>query len=158
MDDRAAVDGFSPYVIADSGYPLLPWMLVPHRQQQPLSLAENIFNRRLRKGRMVVENAFGILKQSFRELQGVSELDIAFFPDVVVCCCILHNILLRQSHEDVEDFLRLLDSEGMQKEDTPVFDAGPIAPFVNEDVPTTEGAEKRHQLGVYLTTRRRHGA
>ena len=158
MDDRATVDRFSPYVIADVGYPLLPWMLVPHRQEQQLSLAENMFNRILRKGRMVVENAFGILKQSFRELQGVSELDIAFFPDVVVCCCILHYILLRQSHEDIEDFLRLLDSEGMEVEAADAVDAGPVAAFINEDVPTTEGAEKRHQLGVYLTTRRRHGA
>jgi len=120
-----------------------------------LSLAENLFNRKLQKGCMVVKNAFGIIKQSFRESQGVLELDIAFFPDMVVCCCILHNILLRQSHEDVEEFLRLLDSEGMEVENPDPLDIPPIAAFVNEDVPATEGAEKRHDLGVYLTTRRR---
>lgn len=130
-------------------------MLVPHRHHDQLSLAENLFNKKLRKGRIVVENAFGILKQSFQELQGKSDLDLTFFPDVVVCCGILHNILLRQSHDEVKEFLHLLDSEGMEVEDGDVGRIAPIARVVNEDVLATEGAQKRHDLGVYLTTRRR---
>jgi len=46
----------------------------------------------------------------------------------------------------------------MEVEDADVDDYIVIAPFVNEDVLTTKGAEKRHALGVYLTTRRRQQA
>ena len=31
FDARGEVDGFMPYLIADSSYPLLPWIMVPHR-------------------------------------------------------------------------------------------------------------------------------
>lgn len=95
FDDRTRVDGFSPYLLSDSGYPLLPWLMVPHRDGGQFSISETLFNRKLRKGHCVVENAFGILKQSFRELLGKSTLDVIFLPDVIVCCCILHNILLQ---------------------------------------------------------------
>ena len=62
--DRAfSQEGFSPYVIGDKGYPLYPWLrdLLEVR----LSVSEQLYQRKLRKGRCVIENSFGILKQSF---------------------------------------------------------------------------------------------
>ena len=50
MDVEHAVQGFSPYLIGDLGYPLLPWLMVPHRSTGHLSVAERLFNKRLRKG------------------------------------------------------------------------------------------------------------
>jgi hypothetical protein len=40
-----------------------------------------------------VENAFGILKQTFRELLVKSDLSITFLLDVISACAILHNHL-----------------------------------------------------------------
>jgi hypothetical protein len=57
---------------------------------------ERLYNKHLSRGRSIVENAFGILKQSSRELLDVMDLDVAFLHDVVVCCCLLHNMLLGQ--------------------------------------------------------------
>jgi hypothetical protein len=48
----------------------------------------------------VVENSFGILKQSFQELLDTTDLHITFVLDVG-CCCMLHNVLLRQDPEEV---------------------------------------------------------
>jgi hypothetical protein len=79
--------------------------MVPYKNVQNLSLLETLFNRKLRKGLCVVENAFGILKQTFKELLVKSELDVVFLPDVITCCTILHNILLGQSHNKVEQFM-----------------------------------------------------
>ena len=58
-----------------------------------------------------MENAFGFLKQTYRELRSKSNLHVTFLPDVVVCCAILHNILLKQIHHDVERLLEVLRRE-----------------------------------------------
>lgn len=95
MDAQHAVDGYTPYLVGNLGYPLLPWLMVPRRGNDRLSISEALFNKKLRKGRCVVENAFGILKNSFRELLDKSDLHITFILDVILCCAILHNVLLR---------------------------------------------------------------
>jgi hypothetical protein len=108
FDARYAVDGFTPYLLDDSGYPLLPWLMVPHRNARNFTMLETIFNRKLRKGHCMVENAFGILKQTFRELLVKSDLDVVFLSDVITCCAILHNVLLGQSHAEVDHFMEVL--------------------------------------------------
>ncbi len=42
----------------------------------------------------MVENAFGILRKSFRELFLKSNLHILFVPNVLVCCYIFHSIII----------------------------------------------------------------
>lgn len=156
LEPQHSVDGHTPYVVGDLGYPLLPWLMVPHRGQLQLSVSETLFNKKLRKGRCVVENAFGILKQSFRELLDKTDLHISFVPDVILCCAILHNVLLRQSHEEVEELLQILRIEGLDgavvDEDPAVVDAGDA---IDDGIVTVLGSEKRTALGVYLTMRRR---
>lgn len=154
-DSTVSFQGFPPYLLADSGYPLLPWIMVPVRGQGNLPIADTLFNRKLRRGRGVVENAFGILKQTFRELLVKSELQVTFLPDVIMCCAILHNLLLRQSHEAIETLLNVLRTEGLHDEEDDEFravvDGGEV---VAEDCGHALGAEKRQQLGVYLTLQR----
>lgn len=99
-----------------------------------------------------MENAFGILKQSFRELLVKSDLHIAFMPDVILSCCILHNILLGQSHEEVEELLQVLRSEGL---DGAVVDEDAEDDVAADDTPAPLGIQKRQELGVYLTLQRR---
>jgi hypothetical protein len=92
-----SVHGFTPYLLGDAGYSLKQWLLTPYRDGSGRAghrtVLERLFNRKLSRGRSIIENAFGILKQSFRELLDTEDLHVAFIPDVVVCCCLLHNIL-----------------------------------------------------------------
>jgi hypothetical protein len=37
-------------------------------------------------------------------------------PDLIAACCILHNILLGQRHEDVARLLRVLQEEGLEND------------------------------------------
>jgi hypothetical protein len=78
FDAHYVMDGFSPYLLGDSGYPLLPWLMVPHKNVRNFTVLETLFNRKLRKGRCMVENAFGILKQTFGELLVKSDLDVLY--------------------------------------------------------------------------------
>jgi len=94
FDIQNAVDGFSPFIIRDSGYSLLPWLMVLHRGKGQLNVVEELFNRRLLKGRWVVKNAFSILKQSLRKFLVKSQMHITFLYDVIIYCAILHNVLL----------------------------------------------------------------
>jgi len=57
-----SVDGHTLYLLGDLGYPPLLWLMVPHRGSRNLLVCEKLFNKKLRVGRCVVENAFYILK------------------------------------------------------------------------------------------------
>jgi hypothetical protein len=151
FDSHYAVYGFSPYLLGDSGYPLLPWLMVPHRNVRNLSVLETLFNRKLRRGRCVVKNAFGILKQTFRELLVKSELDVVFLPDVITCCAILHNVLLGQSHDEVEQLLQILRREGLEGDVTD-DDGEPAAndPKEVENGLAMAATELRSRLSVYI--------
>jgi hypothetical protein len=159
FDSRYVVHGFSPYLLGDSGYPLLPWLMVPHRNVRNLSVLETLFNRKLRRGHCVVENAFGILKQTFRELLVKSELDVVFLPDVITCFAILYNVLLRQSHDEVEQLLQILRREGLEGNVTD-DDGEPTAidPKEVENGPAMAATELRSRLSVYIAGRRHHEA
>jgi hypothetical protein len=158
FDRQHGVEGFSPFLVGDSGYPLLPWLMVPHRGPDQLSIAEQLFNRRLRRGRCVVENAFGILKQTFKELLVKSQLHVTFMPDVIMSCAILHDVLLGQSAEEVEELLGVLCREGLDGE---VIDEdggpGDAANPNGDDVVSEWGTEVRRNLGLYLTMQRNQG-
>lgn len=99
-------NGFFPYLLGDFGYPLLPWLMVPYRRDNNISVANAVFNRKLSRGREVVENAFALLKLTFRELHGKCNLDVCLVLDVVVYCTVLYNVLLKDSEEEIA---RLLD-------------------------------------------------
>ena len=155
LDDQQAFQGFSPFLLGDLGYPLLPWLMVPHRSSGQLSMADRLFNKKLRRGRCVVENAFGILKQTFRELLTKSDLNVAFLPDVIMACAILHNMLLGQSHEEVENLLQVLRTEGLDGE---VVDEAAGFEEAGDGMPEylapARAAEKRNELGLFLSTQR----
>jgi len=120
-----------------------------------MPIAESLFNRKLNRGRGVVENAFNILKQTFRELLLKSDLQVIFMPDVIFCCALLHNILLGQTNKEVERLLQVLRIEGLSREDVPedVELAVEVEP-VSDDVALARGIAKQCDLGVHMALQR----
>jgi phospholipid N-methyltransferase len=110
---------------------------------------ERLFNQKLSQGRVVAENAFGILKQAFSELKNFSDFHVTLVPDVVLCCVLLHNILLRQSIEEVDRLFKCLQHEGMVPfvDDDPEVDdqtgGQPMADFVRRE-------DKRREINTFL--------
>jgi pentatricopeptide repeat protein len=99
---------------------------------QCLSVVGVLNNRKLQRGRCIIEIVFGILKHTFCELLVKCDLDVTFFLDVITCCYLLQNMLLGRSVEDVERLLDLLRREGMEPEilnvDEPIVEASKIQP------------------------------
>jgi hypothetical protein len=109
-------NGIPPYLLADKGYPLLNWIMVPFKDDgQPRSLAEGYYNKRHRRGRSVVENAFGLLKENWREMGRKTDLHVTIVPDVFKCCCILHNLTIQQGIIDVEEVMRHIAAEANEE-------------------------------------------
>lgn len=125
--------------------------MVPHRVDRRFTVLESLFNRRLRTGRCVEENAFGVLKQTWQELLTKLDLHIVFIPDVMNACCILHNIMLGQNAEEVAFLLAVLGEEGLNgvvldAEDKDTLDFEDVV----QDQPLNTVEEKRLMIGVYL--------
>ena len=50
------------FLVGDSGYPLLTWLMKAYAHNTSLTRAQRTYNYRLSRARIVVENAFGRLK------------------------------------------------------------------------------------------------
>lgn len=104
----------------------------------------------------MVENAFGILKHTFQEPMVKSDLHLGFLPDVVLTCAILHNIILGQSPEQIEELLDVLQREGMdEEEEEPILLVPNLVNTGADEIVNDTDIFKRHNLGFFLATRRR---
>lgn len=94
------------YLLGDSAYPCLQYLIVPYRDNGHLTRAQRNFNQRLSSCRSIVENAFGCLKQRFRQLYHFKLRDIIRMVRVIHACCVLHNIA---NAKDIELFEEPID-------------------------------------------------
>jgi len=97
-----------PLILGDGGYPLLTWLMKPYNVGLNLSQEQRNFNRALSSSRSSVERAFGILKARWRCLIKRLDSNVENIPDIIISCCVLHNIC--QNNNDLyEDEDELLD-------------------------------------------------
>ena len=80
------------FVIEDSAYPMLPWLMKPYNQPSVDCAEKSTYNYRISRGRIVVEIAFGRLKACWRRLLKQNEMLIKNFPTVISAACVLHNM------------------------------------------------------------------
>lgn len=80
------------YLLGDSAYPCLKQLIVPYRDNGHLTRAQRNFNQKLSSCRVIIENAFGCLKQRFRQLYHFKLRDIIRMVRVIHACCVLHNM------------------------------------------------------------------
>lgn len=104
------------FIISDSGYPAKNWLITPFKNNGHLTQQQRNFNFLHSSSRMVVENAFGLLKNRFRRLLHFSEqVNINLIVNLIVSACVLHNICINQNDDfntnEIEEEVNLLIGE-----------------------------------------------
>ena len=99
------------FLVADSAYPLSTWIMKPFPHNSSLSAAQRTFNYRLSRARIVSENAFGRLKARWRRLLKQNDMSIANIPNIIIACCILHNVCEVHGETFNEIWLEGIDSD-----------------------------------------------
>jgi hypothetical protein len=99
------------FLLGDKGYVGIgkKWIVTPFRDLGNLTEEQNDFNTRVSCTRDVVEQAFGILKKRFSHLKLMRHRNVDYIPLIIVACCILHNICMREG--DGGDDFRDNDSD-----------------------------------------------
>ena len=95
-DTRKVIEGTEVplYIVGDSAYPLLTWLMKPFPHNNNLSREQRRYNYHYRIGRarIVVENCFGQLKAGWCHLLKRLDADIDHIPNTITACCVLHNV------------------------------------------------------------------
>ncbi|KAJ8910340.1 hypothetical protein NQ315_004539 [Exocentrus adspersus] len=82
------------HLLGDSAYPLLNRLMVPFRDNGHLNDIQRNYNTIHSKIRVVIEQAFALLKGRFRRLKLLETRRLDHIPLIILACCILHNICL----------------------------------------------------------------
>ncbi|KAH6920599.1 hypothetical protein HPB50_028414 [Hyalomma asiaticum] len=101
---RAVLECGDNYILGDSAYPLMPWLMTPFRDNESSFPSwKKSFNKRHSQQRVSIENTFGLLKQHFRRLYLVDAKSVQQCCYIVMAACVLHNVC-----NDERDFLEEL--------------------------------------------------
>ncbi|XP_021907779.1 protein ALP1-like [Carica papaya] len=99
------------WIVGNSGYPLMDWVLVPYTQQH-LTWTQHAFNEKISEIQRVGKDAFARLKGRWCCLQKRTEVKLQDLPVVLGACCVLHNICeLRNEAMDSDLRFELVDDE-----------------------------------------------
>ncbi|CAN4103594.1 unnamed protein product [Withania somnifera] len=106
------------YILGDSCFPLLPWVLTPYSGLNEEDGAKMAFNSVHRKGMQLVGKAFGRVREKWKLLaKKWNEQCVEAFPFVIVTCCLLHNFLIKCSEAVTNE-----NEECPRCEEFPMFD------------------------------------
>lgn len=111
------------HLLGDAAYPIREHLLTPYKHYGTMTPAKLAYNHRHAVTRVKIENAFGLLKQRFRQLRYVEFTTVDKITQFIVACCVLHNICLEAGDCTVDDLLT--DAEREERtEDLDVHNRG----------------------------------
>lgn len=90
------------FFIVDDAFSLHHRLVKAFSTNHALSPEQRVFNAKITSARKVIEDAFGILSSRFRIFHSVQQSTPGTTKDIVIACCIIHNLLIDQNiHQHV---------------------------------------------------------
>ncbi|KAI5078191.1 hypothetical protein GOP47_0008015 [Adiantum capillus-veneris] len=124
------------YIVGHGGYVLLPWLMIPFQRPELVSASH-------RTTRIIVERAFGGLKEMWKYVGGViRNPNISTLPSAIHACCILHNIMM---DIDIEE-----EARPSFYINDPLIDNPFLGDISGDIADTPEGIGARQELMEYL--------
>lgn len=94
------------HLLGDTAYPLDTFVMFPYKDNGHLTASQKQFNKRLSSSRVVIEQAFGRLKEVFRRLKYLNISKIENFKYITLAACILHNFSIKHNVSfEIDDHL-----------------------------------------------------
>lgn len=90
------------HILGDGAYPIREWLIIPFKDYGNLSAKEKQFNKMLSATRVLIENAFGLLKGRFRQLIEVDLRTVDKISKFIISCCVLHNLCIDNNDADID--------------------------------------------------------
>ena len=116
------------YYLTDGIYP--QWAAFVKSIKEPQTAKDKLYAERQEGARKDVERAFGVLKQHFKIVVEPSRLWYqADISNIMQACVILHNMIVEDEKDTVEDFPDLNDAAGSSTTTTPYIHVGSIPQF-----------------------------
>jgi len=90
------------FILGDAVYSIREWLITPFRDYGNVSDKQRKFNKRFCATRVLIENAFRLLKGRFRQLIEVDLHTVDKISKFIISCCVLHNLCI--DNDDGFDF------------------------------------------------------
>ncbi|KAH6946366.1 hypothetical protein HPB50_013125 [Hyalomma asiaticum] len=104
------------HILGDAAYAIREHLLTPFKNYGNMTQDKSRFNYRLSSTRVVIENAFALLKQRFRQLRYIEFTKVDKITQFIIACCVLHNICLDSGDTGVEDLLTEEEREEIRQD------------------------------------------
>ena len=101
------------HIFGDAAYPLRRWLLTPYRDNGHLSAQQKKYNHYHSCNRVVIEGSFALLKSRFRRLHFIDTMSVSTAVEIIIACCILHNLCLLENDVLNEDLIEEDDIVGL---------------------------------------------
>ncbi|XP_041368451.1 putative nuclease HARBI1 [Gigantopelta aegis] len=85
--------GDSAYVSND-----FPFIITPKRDNGNLTAADIQQNTNISKGRVIIENAFGMMKCRFRRVRDIQNTNLELVVRIILAACTLHSMLIEDGY------------------------------------------------------------
>jgi hypothetical protein len=136
-------------LLGDGAYPISEFMMTPFRFPGA-SAIKNRYNTAFSATRVLIENAFGLLKGRWGQLRYLRFLSVEKISLFIKACCVLHNICIdRRDHWESDD-----EDEEEENSDTddeellnPVL---PVIPRLSNRAKRLLGEQKRNRISNNL--------
>ena len=92
------------HILGDAAYPVRRWLLTPYRDNGHLTQQQKRYNEYHSSNRVVIERAFAQLKGRFRRLKFLENIHVETSVEIIICCCVLHNIAILE-HDFLDEIL-----------------------------------------------------